>query len=87
MLYLSEDFTKVYLIIYNLGQFIGFIYVFAVMAIRYSRDGPGIFLYTHYLNFFLLYKEYALKIVLMLLWNLYTVNNLVLQKRFINIFL
>lgn len=53
MLYLSEDFTKVYLVIYNLCQFIGFIYVFAVMAIRYSRDGQGIFIYTHYFKVFL----------------------------------
>lgn len=39
----SEDFAKVYLVIYNLCQFVGFIYVLAVMGIRYSRDGPGIF--------------------------------------------
>lgn len=38
--YRKEDFTKVYLVIYNLCQFVGFIYVLAVMAIRYSRDGP-----------------------------------------------
>ncbi|KYN00031.1 PREDICTED: very-long-chain (3R)-3-hydroxyacyl-CoA dehydratase isoform X1 [Cyphomyrmex costatus] len=38
--YRKEDFTKVYLVIYNLCQFVGFIYVFAVMAIKYSRDGP-----------------------------------------------
>lgn len=36
-----------YLIIYNLCQFVGFIYVLAVMAIRYSRDGRGIFIFTH----------------------------------------
>lgn len=40
---LSEDLTKVYLVIYNLCQFVGFIYVLAVMGIRYSRDGPGTF--------------------------------------------
>lgn len=38
--YRKEDRTKVYLIIYNLCQFVGFIYVLAVMGIRYSRDGP-----------------------------------------------
>jgi len=38
--YRKEDFAKVYLVIYNLCQFVGFIYVLAVMAIRYSRDGP-----------------------------------------------
>ncbi|XP_012221184.1 very-long-chain (3R)-3-hydroxyacyl-CoA dehydratase isoform X2 [Linepithema humile] len=35
-----KDFAKVYLVIYNLYQFVGFIYVLAVMGIRYSRDGP-----------------------------------------------
>ena len=57
MLYLvlSEDFAKVYLVIYNLCQFVGFIYVFAVMAIRYSRDGPGI--YISYYKVFLLYEK------------------------------
>ncbi|XP_011162071.1 very-long-chain (3R)-3-hydroxyacyl-CoA dehydratase isoform X1 [Solenopsis invicta] len=38
--YRKEDFKKVYLVIYNLFQFVGFIYVFIVMGIRYSRDGP-----------------------------------------------
>ncbi|XP_011640369.1 very-long-chain (3R)-3-hydroxyacyl-CoA dehydratase [Pogonomyrmex barbatus] len=38
--YRKEDFAKVYLVIYNLCQFVGFIYVLAVMAVRYSRDGP-----------------------------------------------
>jgi len=37
----------VYLVIYNLCQFVGFIYVLAVMAIRYSRDGPGIFIFLY----------------------------------------
>ncbi|XP_020285949.1 very-long-chain (3R)-3-hydroxyacyl-CoA dehydratase [Pseudomyrmex gracilis] len=37
--YRREDFAKVYLVIYNLCQFVGFIYVLAVMSIRYSRDG------------------------------------------------
>lgn len=30
----------VYLVFYNLCQFIGFLYVVLVMSIRYSRDGP-----------------------------------------------
>ncbi|XP_028049303.1 very-long-chain (3R)-3-hydroxyacyl-CoA dehydratase isoform X2 [Monomorium pharaonis] len=34
-----KDFKKVYLVIYNLCQFVGFIYVLVVMAIRYSRNG------------------------------------------------
>ncbi|XP_070168391.1 very-long-chain (3R)-3-hydroxyacyl-CoA dehydratase-like isoform X2 [Polyergus mexicanus] len=38
--YRKEDLTKVYLVIYNLFQFVGFIYVLAIMGIRYSRDGP-----------------------------------------------
>lgn len=37
---ISEDMKKVYLIFYNLCQFIGFAYIFTVMAIRYFRDGP-----------------------------------------------
>lgn len=46
----EEDFTlgsmtlkelrKVYLFMYNLFQFIGFLYVFSVMTVRYFRDGP-----------------------------------------------
>ncbi|XP_053998200.1 very-long-chain (3R)-3-hydroxyacyl-CoA dehydratase 3 [Hylaeus anthracinus] len=38
--YRKEDFKKVYLIIYNLCQLVGFIYVLTVMGIMYSRDGP-----------------------------------------------
>ncbi|XP_044740677.1 very-long-chain (3R)-3-hydroxyacyl-CoA dehydratase [Chrysoperla carnea] len=38
--YRKEDMKKVYLIFYNLCQFIGFAYIFTVMAIRYFRDGP-----------------------------------------------
>lgn len=37
--YRKEELKKVYLIFYNLCQFIGFIYVLTVMGIRYSRDG------------------------------------------------
>ncbi|XP_076675493.1 3-hydroxyacyl-CoA dehydratase 2 [Andrena cerasifolii] len=39
--YKKEDFKKVYLIIYNLCQFVGFIYILIVMGIMYSRDGPA----------------------------------------------
>ncbi|CAL7937362.1 unnamed protein product [Xylocopa violacea] len=39
--YRKEDLKKVYLIIYNLCQFVGFIYILTVMAIMYSRDGPA----------------------------------------------
>ncbi|XP_032663402.1 very-long-chain (3R)-3-hydroxyacyl-CoA dehydratase [Odontomachus brunneus] len=38
--YIKEEYAKAYLVIYNLFQFVGFIYVLAVMGIRYSRDGP-----------------------------------------------
>ncbi|XP_072760797.1 very-long-chain (3R)-3-hydroxyacyl-CoA dehydratase [Anoplolepis gracilipes] len=38
--YRKEDLKKVYLVIYNLCQFVGFIYILTVMGIRYSRDGP-----------------------------------------------
>lgn len=36
----SEDYKKVYLVFYNLFQFIGFVYILTVMGIRYSKDGP-----------------------------------------------
>ncbi|XP_003701348.1 3-hydroxyacyl-CoA dehydratase 2 isoform X1 [Megachile rotundata] len=39
--YRKENFKKVYLIIYNLCQFVGFIYILTVMGIMYSRDGPA----------------------------------------------
>ncbi|CAK9808848.1 Very-long-chain (3R)-3-hydroxyacyl-CoA dehydratase [Anthophora quadrimaculata] len=39
--YEKEDFKKVYLIIYNLCQFVGFTYILIVMGIIYSRDGPA----------------------------------------------
>ncbi|XP_043277959.1 very-long-chain (3R)-3-hydroxyacyl-CoA dehydratase isoform X2 [Venturia canescens] len=35
-----KDFKKVYLVLYNLCQFVGFLYVLAVMCIKYSREGP-----------------------------------------------
>jgi hypothetical protein len=41
MLFISEDLKKVYLIFYNLCQFVGFTYIFTVMAVRYFRDGPS----------------------------------------------
>lgn len=36
----KEQFKKVYLILYNLCQFIGFMYILIVIGIRWSRDGP-----------------------------------------------
>ncbi|CAK1581212.1 unnamed protein product [Parnassius mnemosyne] len=35
--YRKEDLKKVYLVIYNLFQFIGFVYVLAVMGVRYAK--------------------------------------------------
>jgi very-long-chain (3R)-3-hydroxyacyl-CoA dehydratase len=35
----KEQFKKVYLILYNLFQFCGFVYILIVMAIRWTRDG------------------------------------------------
>lgn len=37
----KEQFKKVYLILYNLFQFVGFTYILVVMGIRYYRDGPA----------------------------------------------
>lgn len=37
----SEDYKKVYLVFYNLFQFIGYLYILTVIGIRYSRDGPA----------------------------------------------
>lgn len=37
--YRKEDFKKVYLILYNLFQFVGFTYVVCVMSIRFSKLG------------------------------------------------
>ncbi|XP_046428692.1 very-long-chain (3R)-3-hydroxyacyl-CoA dehydratase isoform X1 [Neodiprion fabricii] len=38
--YRQEDLKKVYLVFYNLCQFVGFAYILMIMAVRYSRDGP-----------------------------------------------
>lgn len=37
--YRKEHYKTVYLIFYNLCQFIGFLYIMIVMSIRYYRDG------------------------------------------------
>lgn len=39
--YVKEDFRKVYLLVYNLFQLVGFTFIFAVLSIQYYRDGPG----------------------------------------------
>ncbi|XP_033220578.1 very-long-chain (3R)-3-hydroxyacyl-CoA dehydratase [Belonocnema kinseyi] len=38
--YRREEYKQVYLVFYNLCQFIGFFYILAVMGVKYSRDGP-----------------------------------------------
>lgn len=37
----KENLKKVYLILYNLFQLVGFTYILIVMAIRWYRDGPA----------------------------------------------
>lgn len=36
-----EEFRKIYLFLYNLSQFIGFLYVLIVLSIRYAKEGPA----------------------------------------------
>ncbi|XP_043494054.1 very-long-chain (3R)-3-hydroxyacyl-CoA dehydratase [Polistes fuscatus] len=45
--YRKEDFKKVYLIIYNLCQLVGFLYILTVMGLKYSRDGPASMKHTY----------------------------------------
>lgn len=42
-----EQFKKVYLVLYNLFQFVGFMYILIVMGIRYYRDGKDSMLGTY----------------------------------------
>lgn len=39
--YRKENLKKVYLIFYNLCQFVGFMYIVTVMTVRYFKDGPN----------------------------------------------
>lgn len=39
--YRRENFKKVYLLLYNLIQFIGFLYIVLVMGIQYAKRGPA----------------------------------------------
>ncbi|KAG8180031.1 hypothetical protein JTE90_026633 [Oedothorax gibbosus] len=36
-----EEFRKIYLFLYNLSQFIGFLYILIVMNLHYAKDGPA----------------------------------------------
>lgn len=38
--YVRENYKEVYLLIYNLFQFVGFAFIFSVLSIQYYRDGP-----------------------------------------------
>ena len=38
--YRREQGKRVYLIFYNVAQFVGFLFILTVMGVRYSRDGP-----------------------------------------------
>lgn len=38
--YMKEDYRKVYLVFYNLSQFVFFTYILVVMIIRYAKEGP-----------------------------------------------
>lgn len=40
---LLEDFKKVYLSLYNLFMYVGFMYIIAVLCIRYIKEGPDCF--------------------------------------------
>lgn len=37
----AEEFRKMYLFMYNMFQFVGYLYIFIVMSIRYAKDGPA----------------------------------------------
>ncbi|RZC38430.1 very-long-chain (3R)-3-hydroxyacyl-[acyl-carrier protein] dehydratase [Asbolus verrucosus] len=41
--YKKEDFKKVYLSLYNLFMYVGFMYVVCVLSIRYLKEGPDSF--------------------------------------------
>ncbi|KAK3930700.1 Very-long-chain (3R)-3-hydroxyacyl-CoA dehydratase 3 [Frankliniella fusca] len=45
--YIKENYKKVYLLIYNLFQFVGFTFVFTVLSIQYYRDGPNAMLHAY----------------------------------------
>lgn len=36
-----EEVKKIYLFLYNLFQFVGFIYILVVLSIRYAKEGAG----------------------------------------------
>nr|CAH7764391.1 unnamed protein product [Callosobruchus chinensis] len=41
--YRKEDFKKVYLTLYNLFMYVGFMYITSVLCIRYAREGTDFF--------------------------------------------
>lgn len=36
-----EEIKRIYLFLYNLFQFVGFIYILVVLSIRYAKEGAG----------------------------------------------
>ncbi len=40
--YKVESLRRVYLFLYNLFQFVGYLYIVGVLSIRYLKDGQGI---------------------------------------------
>ncbi|XP_060523846.1 very-long-chain (3R)-3-hydroxyacyl-CoA dehydratase isoform X2 [Cylas formicarius] len=45
--YIREDFKRVYLSIYNLFMFVGYMYILSVLCMRYIKDGPNFFPETY----------------------------------------
>lgn len=41
--YKVESLRKVYLFLYNLFQFVGYLYIVSVLTIRYLKDGQGMY--------------------------------------------
>lgn len=39
--YKVENLRKVYLFLYNLFQFVGYLFIVGVLSVRYLRDGQG----------------------------------------------
>lgn len=37
----AEEIKRIYLFLYNLFQFVGFIYVLVVLSIRFAKEGAG----------------------------------------------
>lgn len=60
-----EEIKRIYLFLYNLFQFVGFIYILVVLSIRYAKEGAG-----NYFSF--LFFALKIKIDLILLFRFNT---------------